>query len=113
MSGIGELPELMEELIDDVTLPESWCEIEQNRIDFSDRAKEIIKEVSAFAQQTAFYKDRGEQVRKWREKSENRTASEVYLEILCKTAEAPGAFVAEFVAIGLMPELSRKLGLEE
>lgn len=113
MSGIGELPELMEELFNLVTFPESWGDNEEIPLDFPDRAKEIIREISAYAQKTVFYRDHRKQMKEWAENVKNETAAEVYFEILCKIANAPTQIHAEFVAIGLMPELYRKLGLEE
>ena len=113
MNSMEKLPDLMEELTGLVELPEEWNGDGEIPLTFPDRAKEIIREISKYAQGTQFYRVNQDRREQWTESVKDKTAAGIYWEIIIKAASAPTRFHAEFTAIGLMPELSRKLGLEE
>lgn len=105
MKDRSELPGLMVELIESV-------DTKEDTPIFSERATEIIKEISAYAQTTGFYKT-------FKETADNFWPDgtppwQIYGFILDRVANAPTAIHSDMAVFGHIPALEKALiGREE
>ena len=100
MEKITEINDLMIELIDNVG---------DTKKEFNQRAREIIDEVSDFAEQTDFYKEQTEHHKEAMEWTKHENAWNIYMHMLCKIAGAPTILHRNGSVILLMPILREKL----
>ena len=100
MKKIEELNDLMIELIDTIG---------DTKKEFNQRAREIIDEVSDFAEKSTFYKEQTERHKVAMEWTKHESAWNIYMHMLCKIAGAPTTIHRNSSVIMLMPILREKL----
>lgn len=104
MKKIDELNDLMIELIDTIG---------DTKQEFNQRAREIIDEVSDFAEQTDFYnyfyKEQTERYKEEMEWTKHESAWNIYMHMLLKIYSAPTIFHCYGAVILLLPILRDKL----
>ena len=100
MKEINELNDLMIELIDTIG---------DTKKEFNQRAREIIDEVSDFAEKSTFYKEQTEQHKEAMEWTKHESAWNIYMHMLCKIVAAPTTIHRNSSVILLMPILREKL----
>ena len=77
---------------------------------FTERAKEIIREISGYSHMTGLWRE----CQRTAEARYNgkKTPEQIFMAIVCHAADAPTTDARECALIGHMPYLSRALGLE-
>ena len=100
MKKIDELNDLMIELIDTIG---------DTKKEFNQRAREIIDEVSDFAEKSTFYKEVTEQHKVEMEWFKHESAWNIYMHMLCKIVGAPTIVHRNCTVILIMPILREKL----
>lgn len=100
MEKIHELEDLMYELIDNVIKADSK---------FNQRAREIIDEVSDFAEKSTFYKKLTEQHKEAMEWTKHESAWNIYMHMIYKILNAPTTVHRNGSVILLLPILRQKL----
>lgn len=100
MKTIEELSDLMIELIDNTDA--------ENQV-FGKRAREIIDEVSDFAEKSTFYKEQTERHKEAMEWTKHKGAWDIYIHLLLKIYSAPTIFHCNGAVILLLPILRQKL----
>lgn len=100
MKYISELPALMVELMENV-------EEQGEDLKFTQRASEIVKEISAYAKTTNFYK-RSQEVAEnfWKEGTKPK---EIYCYILSLVVNAPTDLHRDVSVLGHMPALEKAI----
>lgn len=88
------VPELIEETKDDGT-----------NLIFSDRAKEVVKEVAEFSRKTKLYQENKERGKEFWSNPEERTARNIYIYMLDRIVNAPTSIHRDSSVILLMPVL--------
>ncbi|MDD3488780.1 MAG: hypothetical protein PHR62_02710 [Paludibacter sp.] len=83
---------------------------EDSKVEFSDRAKEIIKELSEKYEQTQVYKQAKKEEPEWCKKA---TAADVYIQMCDRIVEAPSVIHMMIVPKILLPILWDKIQEEE
>lgn len=104
MERIEELNDLMVELIDN---------IDAEKQVFRKRAREIIEEVSDFAEKSTFYKEQTEKHKEEMEWTKHESAWVIYIHMLQKIVDAPTTIHRDGSVILLMPILRKKLREEK
>lgn len=102
MTEISQLYDLMPELIEGV-------KEDGSELVFTDRAKEIIKEIAAYARTTGIYKATKEQGEEFWSDPEKRTARNVYCFMLDRIIHAPTAIHRNSSVILHIPTLDEIL----
>lgn len=100
MKNIEEINDLMIELIDNT---------DADKQSFGQRAREIIDEVSDFAEKSTFYKEQTEQHKEAMEWTKRSSAWPIYMHMLYKIVNAPTTVHRNGAVILLLPILREKL----
>lgn len=100
MKKINELEDLMYELIDNVIKTDN---------EFNQRAREIIDEVSDFAEKSTLYKRMTEKHKKEMEWTKHESAWNIYMHMIYKILNAPTTVHRNGSVILLLPILREKL----
>ena len=109
---IGELKNLMVELIQDVIKENDGKEGKDN-VNFSQRAKEIIKEVADYARTTKIYAANKEQREKFWEETKDATPALIYEYMLDRVVNAPTKMHMNCSVILIIPKLDELLNTTE
>lgn len=104
MKKIDELNDLMIELLENTDV--------ENEV-FEKRAREIIDEVSDFAEKSTFYKEQTEQYQEAMEWTKHESVWGIYAHMLFKIVGAPTTVHRNASVILLMPILREKLREEQ
>ena len=106
MTSVRELGTLMLELFAETEEGEP-----EKPVVFTDRAKEIIREISGYSHMTGLWREcqRTAEACYSREKTPER----IFMAIVCRATDAPTTEARDCILIGHMPHLSRALGLEK
>lgn len=108
MQDIKEIPDLMSELITEVTKENKGKEGKKEVI-FNKRAKELVGEIAAYSRTTDIYKNLKEQREKFWEDAEDVTPALVYGYMLDRAVNAPTTLHMYYSVILIMPTLDEML----
>lgn len=109
---IGELKNLMVELVEDVIKENDGKEGKDN-VNFSQRAKEIIKEVADYARTTKIYAANKEKREKFWEETKDATPALIYGYMLDRVVNAPTKMHMNCSVILIIPKLDELLNTTE
>lgn len=101
MKNISEATDLMEELLEN--------NVDYETIVFTERGREIINEISEFAEQTRIFKDN----EKKGEMFDGSTVKQIFGYMLDRIVNAPTSMHRDMSIILIMPFVRRKLKEEE
>lgn len=104
MKSIDELPDLMVELINNVTA-------EDDHIEFPGRACEIIKEIVDYAKETKIYSENRKKAESFWEN--DATPTDIYYFMIRKIVDAPTQIHRDAAVLLHMPALAEALKREE
>lgn len=104
MKSIDELPDLMVELIENTTA-------EDDHIEFPGRAREIIKEISDFAQSTKIYSRNRKRSKTFWEN--DATPTDIYYFMIQKVVDAPTQIHRDAAVLLHMPALAEAIIKQE
>ena len=80
--------------------------VKNGTVNFTKEAKDLIHKLADSYKNKRFFKENQDMVREY---EKDKTAEDVYLDMLIKIAKAPTTLHMMFVPVGLVPIISKKL----